>query len=62
VSIVDAQGRLVRTLASRSMPAGAHALSWDGRDDRGAAAAAGIYFAVVRSGEREAKTRVALLR
>ncbi|HEU4333420.1 MAG TPA: metallophosphoesterase [Candidatus Eisenbacteria bacterium] len=62
VMVVDAQGRLVRTLASRPMAAGAHVLSWDGADDRGIAAAAGIYFAVVRSGGHEAKTRVALLR
>jgi hypothetical protein len=62
VLIVDVNGRLVRTLASRALPAGAHALSWDGRDASGREAASGIYFAVVRSGEHEARTRVALLR
>jgi hypothetical protein len=62
VVIVDVNGRLVRTLASRNLPAGAHALSWDGRDAGGREAASGIYFAVVRSGEHEARTRVALLR
>ncbi len=60
--VVDVRGRLVRTLASRAMPAGTHVLAWDGRDDRGARAPAGIYFAVVRSGDHEARTRVALLR
>ena len=62
VVIVDVTGRLVRTLASRHLPAGAHALSWDGRDSGGREAASGIYFAVVRSGAHEARTRVALLR
>ncbi|HSQ59176.1 MAG TPA: metallophosphoesterase [Acidobacteriota bacterium] len=62
VMIVDARGRLVRTLASRPMAAGEHVLPWDGADDRGVAAAAGVYFAVVRSGGQEARTRVALLR
>jgi len=62
VAIVDVSGRLVRTLASRAFPAGSHAVSWDGRDGAGREVASGIYFAVVRSGEREARTRIALLR
>ena len=62
VRIVDVSGRVVRTIASRALPAGAHAASWDGRDDRGHQAASGIYFAVVRAGDRELRTRVAFLR
>jgi len=62
VMIVDVAGRLVRTLVSRSLQAGPHAASWDGRDERGRDAPAGIYFAVVRSGERRATSRIALLR
>jgi len=62
VFIVDVSGRVVRTLAARDYPAGVHALSWDGRDGDGRTVASGIYFAVVRSGGREARTRVALLR
>jgi hypothetical protein len=62
VVIVDVSGRVVRTLASRTFQAGAHALTWDGRDGSGREAASGIYFAVVRAGDREARTRVALLR
>jgi hypothetical protein len=62
VFIVDVAGRVVRNLASRAFPAGPQALAWDGRDGSGRAVASGIYFAVVRSGEHEARTRVALLR
>ena len=62
VRIVDVTGRVVRTLASRSLPAGAHSESWDGRDQRGRLAASGVYFAVVRAGDRELRTRLALLR
>ncbi len=62
VLIVDVSGRVVRTIASRSLPAGAHAVSWDGRDDGGHRAASGIYFAIVRAGDRELRTRVAFLR
>ncbi|HRX51947.1 MAG TPA: FlgD immunoglobulin-like domain containing protein, partial [Candidatus Krumholzibacteria bacterium] len=58
VTIHDAAGRLVRTLADGDLPAGSHALRWDGRDRHGAAAAAGVYFArAVVGGE----TRVAKL-
>lgn len=62
VLIVDVSGRLVRSLATRSLPAGAHAASWDGRDESGRPAASGVYFAVVRAGDRELRTRLALLR
>ncbi|HEY6572668.1 MAG TPA: FlgD immunoglobulin-like domain containing protein, partial [Candidatus Eisenbacteria bacterium] len=62
VQIVDVSGRLVRTVASRSLPAGAHSVSWDGKDQGGRPAASGVYFAVVRAGDRELRTRVALLR
>jgi hypothetical protein len=62
VVIVDVAGRLVRTLVSRPLPAGAHTATWNGRDERGREAPAGVYFAVVRAGDREATTRIALLR
>ncbi|HJW13726.1 MAG TPA: metallophosphoesterase, partial [Thermoanaerobaculia bacterium] len=62
VFIVDVAGRVVRNLASRILPAGAQALTWDGRDAGGRAVASGIYFAVVRTDAHEARTRVALLR
>jgi hypothetical protein len=62
VSILDVNGRLVRTLTSRPLPAGPHTARWDGTDDAGRRVASGIYFAVVRSGDREARTRLALLR
>jgi len=45
LSIVDAAGRRVRDLARGRLEAGEHAYAWDGRDDGGRPAAAGIYFA-----------------
>ncbi len=62
VFIVDVNGRVVRDLASRTMPAGPQTLTWDGRDAAGGSVASGIYFAVVRSDGHEARTRLALLR
>lgn len=62
VLIVDVTGRVVRTISSRSLPAGAHDVSWDGRDGAGRRVSSGVYFAIVRAGDRELRTRVALLR
>jgi len=44
MSIVDVQGRLVRSLLEGALSAGSHALHWDGRDAQGQAAPAGVYF------------------
>jgi len=51
VTVHDARGRLVRTLArDDAQPAGLHLLGWDGRTENGRAAASGAYF--LRVGER----------
>jgi len=44
LSVYDLRGRLVRSLLAESRPAGIHAVFWNGRDNRGAAAATGAYF------------------
>ncbi len=50
VTVHDLRGRRVRKLASGSGPApGPQNLEWDGRDDRGAPVAAGIYWVRVRT-------------
>ena len=43
-AVFDVSGRLVRTLADGTLEAGVHELLWNGDDDQGASAAAGIYF------------------
>ena len=43
VRVYDVRGRLVRTVCDENVEQGV-TLSWDGRDDRGAQAASGIYF------------------
>ncbi len=45
LAIFDAQGRVVRVLVSGDQPAGRGSVTWDGRRDDGAPAAAGLYFA-----------------
>jgi hypothetical protein len=62
VSIHDVQGRLVRTILDGPVSAGDHALAWDGRDERGAAAASGAYFVRILSAGDEASRMILLVR
>lgn len=45
LEIVDTLGRRVRTLVDEVVPAGRREFRWDGRDDRGRLARAGVYLA-----------------
>jgi len=56
VSVYDVRGRLVRTLVDRNQPPGSLLVGWDGRDQTGAMAAAGIYLLTLRS-EREVRVQ-----
>jgi hypothetical protein len=44
LEVFDIAGRRVRLIANRTLPKGATALPWDGRDGAGLAADAGVYF------------------
>jgi photosystem II stability/assembly factor-like uncharacterized protein len=44
VAVFDAAGRRLRVLLEGGRAAGSHAIEWDGRDERGARAARGVYF------------------
>ena len=44
LAVLDARGRTVRRLISGVLEIGAHAATWDGEDDRGRRASAGLYF------------------
>jgi flagellar hook assembly protein FlgD len=48
LGIYDARGRLVRRLVHGATPAGVHHTMWDGRDERGQMAGAGVYFCRLR--------------
>jgi hypothetical protein len=61
--VFDLAGRSVRTLeAGRLFPAGTHSLSWDGRDEGGAPAAAGVYLVRLGAGSDVQVRRVVRLR
>jgi flagellar basal-body rod modification protein FlgD len=52
VNIYDRVGNYLRTLEAAGLPAGAHTLTWDGKDSQGQASAAGEYrFEVLAGGE-----------
>jgi hypothetical protein len=59
--VVDVRGRAVATLAEGELPAGEHALSWDGRDARGARVAAGVYFVRLQADDVVRTRKVAVL-
>ena len=50
LALYDARGRLVRSLIDGARPAGPAFVDWDGRDERGQAVAAGLYFARLDAG------------
>lgn len=58
LTIVGADGRLVRRLFNGTLPAGEQNLRWDIRDDAGRRVAAGAYFARIESGGRARSARV----
>ena len=61
VDIYDVQGRLVRRVLKKQIPAGDAAYSWDGRDEDGRKVAAGIYFVRVKTPTTTRFTRVTWL-
>jgi hypothetical protein len=61
VAVFAIDGRRVRTLARGLRPAGPSALDWDGRDERGAAAGAGVYFIRATAGGAASVLRVVKL-
>jgi hypothetical protein len=63
LDMLDVVGRRVQSSGrTERLPAGSHVLTWDGRDDAGAAVPPGIYFAEVRAGDARRTLRVVQVR
>jgi hypothetical protein len=62
VSIWDVRGRHVADLARGPLPAGRHAVTWDGRDRHGYTAASGTYLARVQVGGQVVARKLVLAR
>ncbi len=60
--ICSLAGRVVRSLVCEWMPAGRHAICWDGRDDRAEIVASGCYLAVLETAAGRDISRLALVR
>jgi hypothetical protein len=60
--VYDVRGRQVRRLLDEARGPGQHWVEWDGRDDGGAAVAAGVYFASIQAGDLAATRKMVLVR
>src|SRR5262249_3664127 len=61
LSILDAQGRVIRHLPGGVFAAGRRLVTWDRTTDSGAPAAPGVYFAVLRASGKTIRTRFTVL-
>ena len=60
--VYDVAGRVVRTLVDGVRDAGAHRAVWDGRDDRGARVASGIYLLRLQAGAVSQTRKMVLMK
>jgi len=61
IDIYDVNGRLVQTVYSGQAEAGAHQVTWDGRDSAGDKVARGVYFCRMSAGEFSATEKMVML-
>lgn len=59
--VYNVTGRLVRTLVSEELSAGARSVAWDGRDDRGQRVRAGTYFYRMVAGDWHSERKLILV-
>lgn len=62
VSIFDSRGALVRILFDGPAAVGENRFTWDGRNESGADAASGIYFATARTGNEVYEHKLVIVR
>jgi hypothetical protein len=60
--LYGARGERVRTLVSGERPAGAHAVTWDQRDERGRRVAPGLYYARLETDGRSLERPLAVVK
>ena len=62
LAVYGVDGGRIATLLREQLPAGAHQLSWDGKNDKGAQVASGTYFYRLQAGSNVATKRMVLLK
>jgi len=55
-------GQVVNTVVDEVLPAGAHAVVWDGKNEQGKDVASGVYFYRIKAGDFESTQKMTLLR
>ncbi|MDI6739037.1 MAG: right-handed parallel beta-helix repeat-containing protein [Candidatus Edwardsbacteria bacterium] len=59
LKVYNIAGQMVKTLVNQPQPPGVHQVKWDGKDDRGRAVSAGVYYYRLVIGDRQ-QTRALL--
>jgi hypothetical protein len=62
LTVYDVSGRIVRTLVDAAQTAGQHSVRWNGRNERGARVASGVYFCRMTAPGFEGQRKLVLLR
>ncbi|MBN2621125.1 T9SS type A sorting domain-containing protein [candidate division WOR-3 bacterium] len=62
ITIYDVSGRQVKALVSGSIDPGCYTVEWNGNDDLGRVAAAGVYFITIRTDDYQSQKKVILVR
>jgi hypothetical protein len=62
IDVLDASGRIVRTLVDAVQAKGPHSMAWDGTDADGAKLPSGVYFTRMLSEGRETSRKIHLIR
>jgi hypothetical protein len=60
--LYDLRGRLIATVHDGVLPAGAHAVAWNGRDRNGQSVGAGVYFARLEAGSLTTTGKLVVVR
>jgi hypothetical protein len=62
LDVIDASGRVVRTLVQEQQDKGHHSVVWDGRDHGGNRVASGVYFSRLRTGGVNLQEKMLILK
>mgnify|MGYP000952664012 FL=1 len=62
LALYNLAGQKVSQILDRTMPAGAHQLSWEARDDNGLPLTSGVYYYVLAAGSKVSWKKMILLR
>ncbi|MCU0606672.1 MAG: T9SS type A sorting domain-containing protein [Candidatus Edwardsbacteria bacterium] len=62
LDVYNIAGQKVRTLVAGDMPAGAHAVGWDGKSQTGQTLSAGVYLVHLRAGGLSLTGKLTLIR